>query len=399
MRPPQPRWNGVSAIEVGVGPMEPGGMIDFSALTEPVAGLRCVIVVPARNEEALLPRALQALRQQHAVAWPHEIMVLANNCDDGTAAAARAIAASNHRAPVHVLEVHWPTTEANVGRARRVLMDEAVNRLERAGADRGVVISTDADTQVSNDWLASNLAAVDAGADAVGGRIVTDDDHTLPDTLQRLKQLDDSYRLLRARLEALVDPDPADPWPRHHQHFGASLAVTAAAYRAVGGLPSVPFLEDEALVRLLRRHDRRVRHCPHVQVSTSARLDGRAAVGLSWQLREWAMRSAADDTPQVCDPTSESERWRLRRRARAMWLASRGSTGEHLPIRGLLTQVAAALNTAGHELENRVALSTSFGGFWEDIEQRLPGLAQIPMVDAVERLQRLISAASTAHAN
>lgn len=373
--------------------------VDFSALTEPAAGLRCVIVVPARNEEELLPRALQALRQQQAVAWPHEIMVLANNCDDGTAAAARAIAASDHPTPVHVLEVHWPTNEANVGRARRVLMDEAVRRLERAGAGRGVVISTDADTQVSTDWLASNLAAVDAGADAVGGRIVTDDDHSLPDNLQRLKQLDDSYRLLRARLEGLTDPDPADPWPRHHQHFGASLAVTAAAYRVVGGLPRVPFLEDEALVRSLRRHDRRVRHCPHVQVKTSARLDGRAEVGLSWQLREWGLRSDAADTPQVLDPADECEHWSMRQRARAMWLAARDGGGKLAPTPLLLTQVAASLNTSGPELGRRLALSTTFGQFWEDIEQRLPAPGQIPMDAAVIRLRRLISAASTAVAN
>jgi len=47
---------------------------------------------------------------------------------------------------------------------------------------------------------------------------------------------------LLAELEGWLDPDPADPLPRHHQHFGASLAVTVDAYRRAGGLPSMPGL-------------------------------------------------------------------------------------------------------------------------------------------------------------
>lgn len=39
----------------------------------------------------------------------------------------------------------------------------------------------------------------------------------------------------------------ADPWPRHHWHFGASLALTARAYRCVGGLPMVRYPGNKAL--------------------------------------------------------------------------------------------------------------------------------------------------------
>ncbi|MDO4263926.1 MAG: hypothetical protein Q4C67_06995 [Deinococcus sp.] len=89
-------------------------------------------------------------------------------------------------------------------------------------------------------------------------------------------------------LTASLNPYPADPWPHHWQHFGASLALTVAAYRAVGGIPDVPALEDMALVRALRQRDFTLRHTPAARVYTSARRSGRVAVGLSTQLQEWA---------------------------------------------------------------------------------------------------------------
>jgi len=142
------------------------------------------------------------------------------------------LAASVHpeRLPCVVVEVKWPAAIANVGRARRALMDVASQRLLDAGTAHGIIISTDADTRVATDWLAATVPAIDAGADAVGGRIVTEVDDALPATAQRLMRLDDRYRLWRERLACLIDPDPGDPWPRHHQHFGASLAVTETAY-------------------------------------------------------------------------------------------------------------------------------------------------------------------------
>lgn len=104
-------------------------------------------------------------------------------------------------------------------------------------------------------------------------------------------------RLARERLASLLDPDPADPWPRHHQHFCARLAVTAHAYRQVGGVPEVRHLEDEALVAALRREDFAVRHSPLVRVLTPGRLLGRVEVGLAWQLRE--RRDQANAAPSL----------------------------------------------------------------------------------------------------
>ena len=297
---------------------------DWRALPPPAPGLRAVVVLPARNELLLLPGALRALRAALPEAGA-DVLVLANNCSDATAAAARAVAAEPG-CPVHVRETRFAPARANVGHARRSLMDAAAARLEATGrgvGEHGVIANTDADSRVEPGWLRATLAAIDSGADAVGGRLLTLPGSAPPPAVARLQRLDDAYRLLRSRLESLIDPDPGDPWPRHHQHFGASLALRVGAYRRVGGLPRVAWLEDEALVQRLRLDDAVLRHSPDVRVRTSGRFDGRAPVGLAWQLREWSAQADAQRLPSVVDPAAEAAAWALRSRLRAAWRAER----------------------------------------------------------------------------
>jgi hypothetical protein len=342
--------------------------VDWSDLPPPAADLRCVVIVPVRNEERLLPRALQALAAQRGgIGGSHEVLVLANNCSDDSAQRARAFAAACRSCPIHVAEVAFAARQANVGVARRALMDEALHRLEAVGAGQGVIASTDGDTCVEPGWLARNLAAVAAGADAVGGRILTEPDRAWPAGIVRLQRLDRAYWLLCSKLESLVDPDPGDPWPRHHQHFGASLALSARAYRRIGGQPLVPYLEDEALVCALRRIDAVVRHDPAVRVRTSGRLEGRVEVGLSWQLRAWADQLRVHQPWCVVDPEHDLVRWRARNEARRAWRRKRAA---------------------------KDATTELFGTLWETIEaRRLASEGEpprVPLEQAVARLRQLL---------
>ena len=90
---------------------------------------------------------------------------------------------------------------------------------------------------------------------------------------------DRRYQYLIAEMEDWFDPQVGDPWPRHLEHFGASLACTPEVYARAGGMPRLAELEDVAFVDRLRQVDARVRHEPRVVVYTSARLDGRIATG------------------------------------------------------------------------------------------------------------------------
>ena len=158
--------------------------------------------------------------------------------------------AEHHRhIRLHVIEVELPSEHAHVGSARRLAMDEACRRLFAAGRPRGVIATTDADTIVSRTWLATTLQEVALGAEAVGGRILV-----IPEELRSLAPAvrarflrNVGYWALVNEVAARIDPRPGDPWPCHEQFSGASLALTARGYRAVGGLPPLPSSEDMAL--------------------------------------------------------------------------------------------------------------------------------------------------------
>ena len=357
-------------------------------LPPPRAGLHISVIIPAKDEAGSLPATLAALAAQVDITGRplspdfFEVIVLANNCQDATAPVVRQLARRFPRLVVHVAELCLPTAHAHVGRARRLLMDEACARLEQVGRPGGIIASTDADTRVALTWLAAIRAEIAAGADAVGGRICTETDAESLE-LQRIQTRDTAYRLLCARLEHLLDPCAADPWPRHHQHFGASLALTALAYRRVGGLPEVRFLEDEALCQLLHRHDLKLRHSPQVQVLTSGRQEGRVEVGLSWQLRQWQQLSRQQREPHVDNPVQLARRWQLRRQLRACRAGSPAAEPAALLTRlGLPdTAVLAQLQQAA-----------TFGELWEWVLQTAPSLRvdAVPLSEALRVLPQLI---------
>ena len=346
--------------------------VDWAVLPPPCPLLRVTVIVPVRNEEDNLPRTLAALQaQRHADSTSvdpatYEVLVLANNCTDRSADVVRDFARTHPDFRVHVVETEFHGEHAHIGNARRQLMDEACRRLMSTVGDAGVIASTDGDTCVAPTWIAETLAEIDRGVDCVGGRIDTTASSSMPAPLLRMKRLDTAHQLLQCRLESLIDPDPADPWPRHHQHFGASLAVTARAYQQVGGLPVRRFLEDQALVDALRRADLRIRHSSRVRVSTSDRLDGRVEVGLSWQLRVWS-EMQRDAQPMLVPPVDASLRTlALRRRLRQAWNDRGGrSSGSTQPE---LADLAHALAVESNWLVERIDECETFGRLWEAVE-------------------------------
>ncbi len=292
----------------------------------PLPQCQVSVIVPAKDEAQTMVATLTALANQTDLngqplnPLTYEIIILANNCLDESATIARQFALAHPDLVLHVAEVTLPPHLAYIGHVRKMLMDEAYLRLMSLGKSRGIIASTDGDTIVSATWIAAILHEIRRGVDAVGGRILTDRHSRQalhPQAKSHFLQ-EVGYRSLVAQVEFHLDPDPYDPLPRHYQHYGASLAVTAEMYAKAGGLPPVRTPEDEAFYQALLRVDARFRHSPLVQVTTSARLSGRSPVGLAAQLRNWTELSAGS-TLKVAPAAAMITWFQLRQKLRSLW--------------------------------------------------------------------------------
>jgi len=335
----------------------------------PLPTLSVSVVVPVRNEAHHLAQTLDALRNQfHMDGQPvnpatYEVLVLTNNCTDQSYTVALQYQQRYPAFSLHVAQIQLPPRKANIGTVRRLLMDEAYRRLTSVNPDGGIIASTDGDTIVDRCWLHYIKLEIARGNDAVGGRILTQ-----PDGSQvRLYHLRDVlYRTLIARAEAVLDPTPHDPWPRHFQHFGASIAVTSQMYQQAGGLPQKPYLEDEAFYKALLRTDAKVRQSPHVKVMTSTRLEGRVAIGFSEQLRYWSAMVRLNKC-QIAEPAEAVIlRLRNRQRLRAYWSAR--SQLNHIDA---LRLIAVDLLLDPEWLYRMVQKSAFFGQLWEQVEKKM----------------------------
>ena len=233
--------------------------------------IEAIVVVPARDEEGRIASCLQALATQTISSF--ETIVVLDGCTDATEEVTRRTAASLG------LTVHLISGPGEgSGPARRLGMDLAAERLIAADAPQGIIASTDADSRPTSRWLERQLAHVRAGAQVIAGRVELDPTE-LPELsigALRRRERDAAARLERVRR--------TDPRAEHHHFAGASLGITAAAYRSVGGLEPVAALEDAALATRLAAHHVPVLRAADVEVYTSARRSGRAQRGLSVDL-------------------------------------------------------------------------------------------------------------------
>ncbi len=326
-----------------------------------------VVALPVRNEAALIGDCLRALALQQG-AHRAEIVLLVNNSTDGTAELVQALSPTLP-CRVHLLEHSFAPAQANAGHARRMAMHHAASLVH---AD-GVVMTSDADSCVAPDWLETNLAALHAGVDVVCGRAVINpvDALRIPRHLHEDDAVEVAYGTALDRLAALLDPDPADPWPRHTEESGASIAVRLPAFRAAGGVPPVGLGEDRALVAALRRVDARIRHDREVCVTVSGRTEGRAADGMADTIRRRLVRQDAllDDG---LEPVAERVgRIQARRLMRVAW-------HQPGPRAGLTSALAERLGVGAPRVERWLA-SPYFGDAWAQAEADSPALVKRPV--------------------
>ena len=318
-----------------------------------------VVAIPAKDEAERIATCLLALAGQTVL--PHDVLLFANNCSDGTPEIASAMAPSlPYR--LHVESRDLPIQHANAGHARRL----AMTRAERLVRSDGILITTDADAVAAPDWIERNGKAIAAGADLVCGRAVLSPSEAvlIPAHLHADDALECRLFELLDRIANRLDPDPADPLPRHTEAAGASLAVTCAAFRRAGGIPAVASGEDRAFVHALARLDARIRHAPSVVVSVSGRTAGRAAGGMADTIRR-RMQQQDEFTDEQAEPAVDAyRRYDFRRRVRGAWRRQ-----------SLSCELAIDLGIAAQRLDHMLT-GRFFGSVWASIEAASPFLTR-----------------------
>jgi hypothetical protein len=345
-----------------------------SLLLRPEAPGRAIIAIPARNEADEIGGCLTALAAQRGATLDGAVLCL-NNCTDGSASIVRAMAPSLPFG-VQILEPEFPPALACAGQARRMAMDHAATL---AGPD-GIILTTDADGRAAPGWLAANLAALRAGADAVAGQadIEPAGAALIPPHLHAIDARECAYAALLDEIRALLDPDPADPWPRHDEHSGASIAVTVAAYRRAGGMPPARLAEDRAFFDALRQVDARIRHERVARVTVSARIIGRAPGGMADTIRR-RIGSVDEFLDNRLEPVADAvRRARLRVRIFRAW------RGETVDTAGLNARLGLAVEAC---------LAVPFFGMaWAEIERRSPTLRRrrVALADLARQTARAV---------
>lgn len=180
-----------------------------SAAAEAMGSHRLSVIIPAFNEEKLLPRTLKSLGESlpafTGAGWETEVIVCDNNSTDGTAAVARA-----HGARV-VSEAH-----NQIARARNT---------GAAAATGGWLLFMDADCDPSRELLADLEATLRRGDVLYGGAVVALD---RPPGLFAV--FVSGWNFLSRTLRWMA---------------GSFVCVEASAFRAVGGFNPQMYAGEE----------------------------------------------------------------------------------------------------------------------------------------------------------
>lgn len=223
------------------------------------------ILVPAHNEELLLPRCLNSILQactsipaMHTV----DIILTVDSCSDQTHAIGTEILAEKGAV--------LPIKKANVGSARKYAALTALNRYKGA-LDQCWLANTDADCQVPLNWLTHQLTHANTGVHGIAGIVKVDSykEHTQ----DAAKKFEKSYT---------IHPDGSHP----HIH-GANLGIRADIYKKIGGWNELITAEDHDLWNRLSLSEINKISDASLFVYTSGRKVGRAPQGFANKLASY----------------------------------------------------------------------------------------------------------------
>jgi glycosyltransferase involved in cell wall biosynthesis len=233
---------------------------------------RIAVVIPARDEEALMARCLESVLAARRVVEARmrgvsvSVVVVADSCVDATAEVARGFD------DVTVIEV----SAENVGIARAAGVETALGLV--GGPDTLWIANTDADSVVPRRWLYEHARLASLGADLVIGTVRPEFADLSPDQVR-------AWQATHTRGTA-----------NGHVH-GANLGVRATTYLAAGGFPGLAEHEDVRLVERCLAGGATGAASAQCEVVTSGRQVGRTPGGYARHLRTELTASVAPPIP------------------------------------------------------------------------------------------------------
>lgn len=217
------------------------------------------VLIPAKNEEDLLPRCLQSVLKACAylpTTCTYDVVLVIDSSNDHSFELGQSLLGEQG--------VVIRTAGANVGLARELSAQVALQRF-RGKRDRCWLANTDADSEVPETWLHDQLICAENGIQAIAGIIDIDSfvehDAHVP---ERFRQ---TYHL--------------HPNGTHTHVHGANLGVRADAYLQATGWGNQKTAEDHDLWRRLQLQGSLLLSTTHICVTTSGRRKGRAPDGFA----------------------------------------------------------------------------------------------------------------------
>ncbi|MEM6633509.1 MAG: glycosyltransferase [Bacteroidota bacterium] len=210
----------------------------------PRADLGMVLTIPCHNEPDVV-KTLDSLEICQKPPCEVEVLVIVNASEDHPQAILQQndhsirqishwIEASSKKFTYHLLNFPaLPQKHAGVGLARKIAMDEAVDRLEQVEYPRGIIIGLDADTLVAPNYLKEIWNHFQQHPKSEAASIYFEHPTQGKEYITRIYQGIIRYELfLRYYIEALRYAG----YPFAYHTIGSAMAVRSEAYQRQGGM-------------------------------------------------------------------------------------------------------------------------------------------------------------------
>lgn len=260
----------------------------------PASCLRMIVVIPACCEPDLL-HTLGSLAACTPPVGAVEVLVVLNEGEKSPASVSQQnektmdelqVWAVVHPAVFFKLQVihpkPFPMKEAGAGIARKTGMDEAIRRFHQLGRPDGILVSLDADTLVSPDYLVEIERAFAAPDQPVGATIRFK--HRLNEIIDERHRA--GMQLYEKYLHYYKQALAFTGFPHAIYTIGSAFAVRADAYVKQGGMSKRQAGEDFYFLHKLTSLGK-LAEINSTCVFPSARLSNRVPFGTGPALQKW----------------------------------------------------------------------------------------------------------------